>query len=245
MLSVMLEWTYSGVNTSVAGAGGAECVNYLSNRQRIYETFLVTAVFSYLCSWSWPRLCLPPRSYAHRPRPALFQTLLFLHSLIFGIEIGFKLASKSLIWVLNPCHVLTMMQLFLLAAQPSNAVTALFRLQMHMLNGPLLALAFPVLNTRQVCAFCVFSVEPLDDLSWSVFSLSLQVLYHFLVLQPISMVSRSSLSNFLHCAYTLSVHCMHKLKIIPYCILPTSVTALGKRQRGAALQMVHLLNWIT
>ncbi|TPP65563.1 Transmembrane protein [Fasciola gigantica] len=150
----MLEWAYIGVNTSVPAAGGIECTGYLPLKRRIYETLLITSVFSYFAFWSWRKLLLPSGVCSRQPSPSLIRTLLFLHSFIFGIEIGFKLASQSLIWILNPCHVLTMIQLFLLISQPCRSVTAVFCIHMHMLNGPVLALVFPVLNTRQVGELC-------------------------------------------------------------------------------------------
>ena len=53
--------------------------------------------------------------------------LLGLFGLVFGMEIGFKLATKQLIWLLNPCHMLSMLQLFLMVS-PNNIFSAyLFR----------------------------------------------------------------------------------------------------------------------
>ena len=48
--------------------------------------------------------------------------------------------------MLFPCVV----QIFLLAAPPSKLATAVFRLQLHGLSGAVIALLFPVTNTRLV-----------------------------------------------------------------------------------------------
>lgn len=42
------------------------------------------------------------------------------------------------------------LQLYLLAAKPSKLVTALFRLQLNFMNGPLLAFVFPETESRIV-----------------------------------------------------------------------------------------------
>ncbi|KAF6778890.1 hypothetical protein AHF37_01533 [Paragonimus kellicotti] len=215
----MFEWSYTGVNVSIPGAGGTDCINYASSSQRFYETIIVSGVFSYLARWAWPKISLPFVPSSDDKPGGYKQILLILHCIVFGMELGFKCASSSLIWALNPCHVLTVIQIFLLSFPPCPLVTHLFRLQMHMLNGPLLAIAFPVLNTRLLPFECgvyfiqhlllllvpvilvdqttVYSVEPFDDLSWVVLSLSLQVLYHFLILQPIALVTGINLNNIL------------------------------------------------
>ncbi|KAA3677648.1 uncharacterized protein DEA37_0006685 [Paragonimus westermani] len=58
----------------------------------------------------------------------------------------------------------------------------------------LLLLLVPVILVDQTT---VYTVEPFDDLSWVVLSLSLQVLYHFLILQPIALITGINLNNIL------------------------------------------------
>ena len=43
-------------------------------------------------------------------------------------------------------------QIFLLVAQPSYLVTALFRIHMHCIYGATIAVLLPVVNTRLVCS---------------------------------------------------------------------------------------------
>nr|XP_054933540.1 transmembrane protein 164-like isoform X2 [Dermacentor andersoni] len=112
------------------------------------------------------------------------------------------------------------LQIVMLAAPPTSCLlTVLFRVHIHWLNGPLLALLFPVLNTRllpleqevywvqhglMLAVPCylmrlggVFSTEPLADLSWGLLSLALQYLYHFLVLQSLALVTEVNLNSML------------------------------------------------
>lgn len=42
--------------------------------------------------------------------PVVKQILLIVMTFILGLEMGFKLASRSVIYILNPCHITTMIQ---------------------------------------------------------------------------------------------------------------------------------------
>ncbi|KAH8853381.1 Mitotic checkpoint protein BUB3 [Schistosoma japonicum] len=214
----MLSWTYFGVNTSIEGTGGQSCVNYITTKRRLLESACVCIIFMYTLHRSYFKLNFD------NPRHPIVQTkfrqiLLLLHTFVFGIEIGFKLATSTLIWVLNPCHILTILQILLLASSRPSLRTVIFRIHVHMMNGPLLALTFPVLNTRFVSVFKVaillsfltslfvlttgeFSVEPIDDFSWVTFSLSIQVLYHFLILQPIALTGKNLIILLMICSIT-------------------------------------------
>uniref|UniRef100_A0A0A9WKZ4 Transmembrane protein 164 n=1 Tax=Lygus hesperus TaxID=30085 RepID=A0A0A9WKZ4_LYGHE len=143
----MLEWAHQGVNISVPRNGGIECADFLTMKVRTLETIVVMMVFGPLFLWAMKRLTPLPTDWKEdRPEPTLKRVLLVAMCLIWGIEIGFKFSSRTVIFLLNPCHITTAMQIYLLAARPSKTVGALFRFQMNCINGAVLALAFPELD---------------------------------------------------------------------------------------------------
>jgi len=74
--------------------------------------------------------------------------LLVILTLVFGIEIGFKLQSKQMIFCFNPCHIFTVMQIYFLASRPTKWMHFLFHSQQPILFGTLLAMIFPETATR-------------------------------------------------------------------------------------------------
>lgn len=104
-----MDWAYSGVNKTVPRNAGPECANFMYPVWRKIETCLVIAFGIALFKWSYPRLSLPATTYVRRDRAGR-RTLLVLMSLIWGMEIGYKFSSRTVIYLLNPCHVTTAIQ---------------------------------------------------------------------------------------------------------------------------------------
>ncbi|XP_063853538.1 transmembrane protein 164-like isoform X2 [Scylla paramamosain] len=215
----VLDWSYGGVDPSIPGNGGPNCASFLSMHRRLLETLLGCAVPLFYVFWGYSYISCPTSYKFIRKDRGGKRALLVLVSMIFGMEVGFKLASKQIIYLLNPCHVTTAIQIYLLAAPPSRFVTAVFRVHLNFLNGAVLALVFPVTNSRQlpfevemywvehvmmlVTPYYllrlggVYTVEDQWDMSWTIMSLGILLIYHFLPLQLIGMLSQVNLNNML------------------------------------------------
>ncbi|RLW02618.1 hypothetical protein DV515_00007066 [Chloebia gouldiae] len=114
----LLDWMYGGVDPSFAGNGGPECAAFLSGRQRLLESlvFLSVGTVEILVSlWKLRQqhvqelenLLQQPQT---KQESVGKNALLVLLCLIFGLELGFKFATRTVIYLLNPCHVVTVMQ---------------------------------------------------------------------------------------------------------------------------------------
>lgn len=113
------DWAYKGVDHSYPGNGGLECRDFLSLTQRCWESGIASLVAAAMLFYAVPRLRLPRHPacgyYPSSPGGVGGDTLgkrllLLLMCLTFGIELGFKLATRQMIWIGNPCHVTTMLQ---------------------------------------------------------------------------------------------------------------------------------------
>lgn len=99
---------YEGVRWDIPSEAGITCRSYLSMTQRFFETLFFTIIYGSLLLWCIPRLKLPFGRRFTTSRH--LNWIKMIHCLIFGIELGYKLTARSLIFVLNPCHALTAIQ---------------------------------------------------------------------------------------------------------------------------------------
>lgn len=104
------DWTYHGVNHSIQGNGGPDCVNFISPQRRIFETSIAFTIGCVSLCWAYKRCTLPSVPKVAREDRGGKRLLLVLMCLVFGIEIGFKFSSRTVIYMMNPCHVITAIQ---------------------------------------------------------------------------------------------------------------------------------------
>lgn len=104
------DWSYHGVNHSIKGNGGPDCVNFISPQRRVFETIIAFTIGVVALYWGYKRCtlsCVPKVAREDRGGKRL---LLILMCLVIGIETGFKFSSRTVIYLLNPCHVITCIQ---------------------------------------------------------------------------------------------------------------------------------------
>lgn len=59
---------------------------------------------------TFPKLCIPQDTNYVKSDRGGKRLLVILLALLWGMEIGFKFASRTVIYLLNPCHVTTLIQ---------------------------------------------------------------------------------------------------------------------------------------
>lgn len=106
-------WATAGVTNETPRTTGPECENYMTNRRRWIEAVLFCILFICVIKWAYKRLepiHLPDAIELEKPHSTTRLALMVFMTYIFGIEMGFKLANSSVIFVLNPCHIQTIVQ---------------------------------------------------------------------------------------------------------------------------------------
>ncbi len=111
-LNEIMANTYEGVDHSLPGNGGPECTHFLTLKQKLIETLIFTTVALLELYVAKSRIKLPDKiPVAERGFDRTGKKILLVaHTLTFGIELGYKLSTRQTIFLLNPCHVVTMMQ---------------------------------------------------------------------------------------------------------------------------------------
>ena len=107
--SGVLDVLYGGIRPEIPGHGGVECASYLSKSTMIFETLLSTSMMIVVgvfgvFTYSMPKIFPPEKNYNAK------KLLLIFLCLVFGIEIGYKICSRQVLYLLNPCHVLTVIE---------------------------------------------------------------------------------------------------------------------------------------
>ena len=108
----LFSWAYVGVDFTLPGNGGKECVNFLSPLQRLVESAFASFLALFIIYKAYPKLTLPAtqRGPMTEAEASGKRMLLVVMCLTWGCELGFKFATRQMIWIFNPCHIATAVQ---------------------------------------------------------------------------------------------------------------------------------------
>lgn len=112
----LLDWVYGGVDPKFEGNGGPECAAFITRQQRLNESMAVVLisiaeVVLALKKINFSKEHKEIKNGRNNKEDSLVKNLLLVAlCMTFGVEVGFKFATKTVIYLLNPCHVVTMVQ---------------------------------------------------------------------------------------------------------------------------------------
>uniref|UniRef100_UPI003AAAEE75 transmembrane protein 164 isoform X2 n=1 Tax=Centroberyx gerrardi TaxID=166262 RepID=UPI003AAAEE75 len=183
----LLDWVYGGVDPKFEGNGGPECAAFLAPQQRMSESLVVVFISIVEIVLALRKINISKdlkvvgKDWTRTKEDSLGKNLLLVAlCMTFGVEVGFKFATKTVIYLLNPCHVVTMVQL------P-------FEKEIYYIQHSMLYLV-PLYLLRKGG---VYKPEPLGDMWWALLSTGILFLYHFLFLQVLGLVTEVNLNNML------------------------------------------------
>lgn len=212
-----LDWMYGGVDTSMDAVGGDQCIYFVPTKQKIFESLIFIPIALFQTYWGWKNLPKQSDVTIISPHNAVVRTTLLICLVFtFGMEVAFKLASRQMVWIVNPCHLITTLQIVLLSMQPSRISNHLLRCLCHTTNGPIVALLFPVVHTRffhfekhiyfiqhwlivlipwlLLALDDSYSLEAWGDWSYNIMTMGSLFLYHWIPLQGLSILSGCNLN---------------------------------------------------
>eukprot|EP00731_Ephydatia_muelleri_P034258 Em0053g4a len=103
---------YGGIQPNISGNGGPDCAAFLSKGHLLFETLLGTALVVLFSLCGAKTYTLPAKVASAGKDPLFKKVLLVVLSVVFAIEIVYKVCSRLLLYLLNPCHVCTVLEIY-------------------------------------------------------------------------------------------------------------------------------------
>lgn len=218
----------AGIDFALPGNGGPDCLNHTSAGFRATETLVTLGVFVLALATGIKYHTPPAREGLQWPRSKDLSRKALLTALLltYLAEIGYKAVTYQFIFVVNPCHLLCLIHLYLLSDLHSGYAfkSYLFVVHLFYLHGPLMACIFPVTNTLflpgEVLTYwlehALLLTVPVyllrhytvptksfrELVSWSLLAYGVWGLYHYLFLQPLALLTYGNLNSILCPAIT-------------------------------------------
>lgn len=211
----------SGIDFGQTANGGPECLKHTSTADKTMEALISLLPLGWGLYVGYPAVSLKnPAPPPGKQGAGLRRFVLVCLLLTLGAEVTYKVLTRQLIFILNPCHVISCLQVYLLQGADFPRLRAnLFKVHVFFMHGPVVALLSPVTFTRKlpgevavfwvqhgimlvVPALCIVSGRyaapkwSLGDLTrWTLFSWALFCLYHLLILMPLSVATAANLGT--------------------------------------------------
>jgi hypothetical protein len=203
--------------------GGQECLEYMTLKFRLGITIIACTLYAFILRYTYKKLESEILTDSKPIKPAnLFEKFLgWLCVVIFFIQVSYKINSGQLIFILNPCHTVTLVEAYLLIRPNGLRERTVYTVLMNTLFSPWIALVFPVTTgldapfevhmfwvEHMLCAVVNPLVLSLSHRYYNkatirfrnhLFAHSMFGFYQRLVLFPLSMITHANL-NFTLCA---------------------------------------------
>lgn len=233
MSNLLLDILASGIDFNLPGNGGPECLSHTSVSNRALESIVAimtctTTLIAGLKGHMRPSITNKANDIWKSGQGSIFRMWLLYSMLITWVtEAGYKLITRQFIFVVNPCHLLCLVHLYLLSSFHSQYLifkTYVFRIHLFFLHGPLMAFIFPVTNTLflpgEVATYWIEHVLLLvipiyllrhysvptkslrELMNWSFIAYGVWGLYHYVFLQPLALLTLGNLNSVLCPAIT-------------------------------------------
>uniref|UniRef100_A0A5S6QUA6 Transmembrane protein 164 n=1 Tax=Trichuris muris TaxID=70415 RepID=A0A5S6QUA6_TRIMR len=170
----------AGIDMNNPASGGPACSAFLSAKQRLLETmvFLTFALLEiYIFLRPFKRMAhKKPNFDAYNGCWMLRYVLAAILGATFLVELSFKARGESLLFILNPCHIVTILQLVCLFGDKisTSILHFIFAVHMYLLSGATLAMLFPVVSTRHLPGeVAVYWMQHLLIIAYPVYLFSL------------------------------------------------------------------------
>ena len=106
MLSAILDVLYGGIRPEIPGHGGEECASFLSLNTMFLESVLSTFMMIAVGIFGFYTFTMP-QTFPSEKAPTVKKLMLIILCLVFGVECGYKICSRQVLYLLNPCHIIT------------------------------------------------------------------------------------------------------------------------------------------
>lgn len=217
-LGRLLRWLNPRIRHTNPSGGSLAGYWYISAEQHVLEFLLFNLTFAGLLVYFGINLVAhaPEKTPAEPTGTIIMYVLAGLLSLSFLYTIFYKWMTKSLIFLLQPCHVITTVELLVLFAPHGSFIdmTIVFNLMLYWVWNPLIAILQPDLRDYKhfrdlfnyffqhaliiLIPFYLLFTRQYDLYHWSwenlVVSFNLQVLYHFFVLEVVNLFACTNLN---------------------------------------------------